>query len=469
MHKLMIILAFVCSAIQLQAQNGYKITVQMKQYKGGIMYLAQYMGKKTYMADSAMLNEQGVAVLQGKEALPGGIYLVVFPGKTRYFEMLLDSKQENFSVSADTSDLINKLVYKNSPENELFVEYNKFLSKDVGTLNKEVQALMAKHTTADTASARKVQAELGKKLQAYRNDVISKNPQSLLSSIFKMMKDPEVPPRPADADSTFEYRYFRNHYWDNTNLSDGRLARTPVLEDKLSRFFTQLVPLDPDSINVAADELIEKTRKDKENFKFVVWWLTSTYETSPYMGMDAVFVHLVEKYYVAGDAYWLNDEQLNKVISRAYSIAPNLIGQQAPPLEVKDSAMKPVSLYTTKGKFTVLVFWDPTCGHCKIEVPKLDSAYNASWKNKGVTMIGFKTEGTKEQWAQFIHDNHLNGWIHAWDPDAQSNYRRLYDVYSTPIVYLLDEKKKIVAKRLGVEQLNEIIERFDNKGKTAKQ
>jgi peroxiredoxin/uncharacterized protein YjgD (DUF1641 family) len=454
--------------MQLQAQNGYKITVQLKQYKGGMMYLAQYMGKKTYMADSAMLNDQGIAVLQGKEALPGGIYLVVFPGKTRYFEMLLDSKQENFSVIADTTDLINKTVYKNSPENDLFLAYNKFLSKDVTAMSKDAQALYARHTAADSASAKQVQTEIGKKLQAYRSDVIEKHPGSLLTGIFKMMKDPEVPAKPAGADSTFAYRYFRNHYWDNTDLTDGRLARTPVLEDKLSRYFTQLVPMEPDSINAAADEVIAMTRKDKENFKFVVWWLTSTYESSPYMGMDAVFVHLVEKYYVAGDAYWLNDEQLNKIISRAYSIAPNLIGQQAPPLEVKDSAMKPVSLYTTKGKFTVLVFWDPTCGHCKIEVPKLDSAYNASWKNKGVALIGFKTEGTKEQWSKFIQEHHLTGWIHAWDPDTQSNYRRLYDVYSTPVIYLLDEKKKIVAKRLGVEQLNDFIERAENKDNTVK-
>jgi peroxiredoxin len=185
------------------------------------------------------------------------------------------------------------------------------------------------------------------------------------------------------------------------------------------------------------------------------------------MGMDAVFVHLVEKYYVAGDAFWLNDEQLNKVISRAYSIAPNLIGQQAPPLEVKDSSLKPVSLYTTKAKYTVLVFWDPTCGHCKIEVPRLDSAYKASWKSKGVAMVGFKTEGTKEEWQNFIKQYKLNGWIHAWDPDAQSNFRRLYDVYSTPVVYLLDEKKKIVAKRLGVEQLNEFIDKMEARGGTA--
>ena len=463
MQRLIIILACLLAQLQLQAQ-GYQISVQLKQYKGGRIYLAHHMGANKYMSDSALLNEQGVAVLKGKETLPGGIYLVLLPGKQRYFEILLDRKQQQFSIIADTSDLITKTVFKNSPENELFFGYNKFLSQDIGPINSQLEA---KKAANDSAAVRTLETTLRKKLQDYRNDIVAKHPQSLLTSMFRALKEPEVPEKPAGEDSTFGYRYYKAHYWDNVDLTDDRLVYTPILEGKLKKYFTQLVPPQPDSVNIECDALIARTRKNKEVFKYVVWWLTYNYETSQYMGMDAVFVHLVEKYYVAGDAFWLNDEQLNKVISRAYSIAPNLIGQQAPPLEVKDSAMKPISLYTTKAKYTILVFWDPTCGHCKIEIPRLDSAYKASWKNKGVTMIGFKTEGTRDEWRQFIKNFNLSGWIHAWDPDTQSNFRRLYDIYSTPVVYLLDEKKKIVAKRLGVEQLNEIIEKMEAKNGTA--
>lgn len=463
MQRLIIILACLLAQFQLQAQ-GYQISVQLKQYKAGRIYLAHHMGANKYMSDSALLNEQGVAVLKGKEALPGGIYLVLLPGKQRYFEILLDRKQQQFGITADTSDLIAKTVFTNSPENDLFFAYNKFLSQEIGPINNQLEA---KKAANDSAAVTKLETTLRKKLQDYRNDVVTKHPQSLLTSMFRALKEPEVPEKPATEDSTFGYRYYKAHYWDNINLTDERLVYTPILEGKLKKYFTQLVVPVPDSVNIECDALIAKTRKNKEVFKYVVWWLTYNYETSQYMGMDAVFVHLVEKYYVAGDAFWLNDEQLNKIISRAYSIAPNLIGQQAPPLEVKDSALKPLSLYTTKAKYTILVFWDPTCGHCKIEIPRLDSAYKASWKNKGVTMIGFKTEGTRDEWRQFIKSNNLSGWIHAWDPDSQSNFRRLYDIYSTPVVYLLDEKKKIVAKRLGVEQLNEIIEKMEARSGTA--
>ena len=74
-------------------------------------------------------------------------------------------------------------------------------------------------------------------------------------------------------------------------------------------------------------------------------------------------------------------------------------------------------------------------------------------------MVGVKTEGTREEWLQFINEHHLSGWVHGTDPQAATNYRRLYDVYSTPMIYLLDDKKKIVAKKLGVEQLQEFLDR----------
>ncbi|WP_083550365.1 TlpA family protein disulfide reductase [Chitinophaga jiangningensis] len=455
----MLVSALICQS-QLMAQ-GYQLTVKLKNYQQGKLFLGHYMGKSTYLTDSAEISPAGVAVLKGKTHLNSGIYLLVMPDKQRYLETLID-KNQTFEVSLDTSDFVNKTVYKGSPDNDLFVAYNKFLLQQDGE-SRAIQAdLKLAKTTADTAKVQERQAALMKKINEYRDKFIADHPGTILTTIFKAMKEPVVPPKPATEDSSFAYRYFKSHYWDEVDLNSDRLVRTPVLEAKLQKYFTQLVVAMPDSINADCDAMIARTRKNKEVFKFVLWWLTYNYESSPYMGMDAVFVHLVEKYYVPGEAFWLNDEQLNKIVSRAYSIAPNLIGQQAAPLELKDTASKAVSLYKTQAKYTVLVFWDPTCGHCKTEIPRLDSAYNSRWKQLGVKMIGIKTEGTKDEWLSFIKQNHITGWIHAWDPESTSNYRRLYDVYSTPVVYLLDEKKKIVAKRLGVEQLDQFLTRNTN-------
>jgi hypothetical protein len=58
-------------------------------------------------------------------------------------------------------------------------------------------------------------------------------------------------------------------------------------------------------------------------------------------------------------------------------------------------------------------------------------------------------------------------WINVCDwiyPEGHTiSFRQQYDIYSTPVIYILDEKKKIIAKRIGVEQVDEILDSYINK------
>lgn len=57
-------------------------------------------------------------------------------------------------------------------------------------------------------------------------------------------------------------------------------------------------------------------------------YLTVNYETSKLMGMDGVFVHIVEKYYMTNQAFWVNYSQLAKMSQRAMLLKPLLIGKK---------------------------------------------------------------------------------------------------------------------------------------------
>jgi hypothetical protein len=48
-------------------------------------------------------------------------------------------------------------------------------------------------------------------------------------------------------------------------------------------------------------------------------------------------------------------------------------------------------------------------------------------------------------------------WINVEDPGQKTAYKYLYDIYSTPVIYLLDKDKKIIAKRLGAEDIENFI------------
>lgn len=437
------------------AQPGHAITVHLKGYHQGMLYLGNFYGKQTFLTDSVKMNNQGTAVFRGTDTLPGGIYFVLLPQKRRYFEMLVD-RQQHFSVDADTTDGFRKLVFSGSADNEQFGAYNAFLRAE------QQKAEAAKKAHADSAAMAGVQQDIKKEIASYRDHFRTTHPGTLLAMIFGAMDDPVIPDPPKGLspheDSTFKFYYFKKHYWDNVDFSDSRILYTPVMETRLHRYFSQLVVAEPDSVDQAADEMLARVGSNREMFKFMLWWLTDTYGNSRYMGMDAVFVHLVEKYYMTGQAYWLTKEQTQKLISRASQIAPNLIGNTAPNLALKTPELKNISLWDVKSPYTILVFWDPTCGHCQITVPKLDSAYEHHWKKEGVKMMGVLAGGTKKQWLDFIHKYHMEDWVNAWDPDKTTNYRRLYDVYMTPIVYLLDAHKKILAKKLDVKQLDQFLD-----------
>src|SRR5690606_30880134 len=134
--------------------------------------------------------------------------------------------------------------------------------------------------------------------------------------------------------SLFAYRYYKNHYWDGFNFKDDRLIHTPIYEAKLDEYMNKVIPTIEDSVIKESVAILEKARGQKELFKYSLWWLTRNAETSKIMGMDKVFVYLVENYFMKGDAYWLSNEDLEKYFDRAAKIAPNLIGRIAPELKM---------------------------------------------------------------------------------------------------------------------------------------
>jgi len=182
-----------------------------------------------------------------------------------------------------------------------------------------------------------------------------------------------------------------------------------------------------------------------------------------YMGQDAVFIHIFDKYINAGLAEFFTDKYRKFINDRAYSIMANLIGQPAANLSMTDSSGKSVSLYEIPSDFVLVCFWDPTCSHCKETIPRLDSIYKAKWKYEGVTIFAVMVDGGQDNWRKFIRDHNLGEWVNVYQTDAQRDevtkagkpdYRQLYDVYQTPEMFLLDKDKRIVAKKLSYQQMD---------------
>lgn len=145
------------------------------------------------------------------------------------------------------------------------------------------------------------------------------------------------------------------------------------------------------------------------------------------MGMDAVFVHLVEKYYMTNQAYWMDSTQLRKITERAMTMKPLLIGKRTWNLTLEDTNGVFHPLYDVKAKYTVLFFWDPDCGHCQKAIPKLVEVYD-KYKSMGIEVYAACTETDVNKWKKMIRDKNLK-WLNVADPNLHNNFRHSYKIY----------------------------------------
>ena len=457
-----LIFAFVVGG--LFAQNkAYKIDLSVPQMANEKVYLAYHYNNKQYISDTVVLDAKGQTSFTGDEALQAGVYLMVFPKlENKYFEFLV--KKQNFSIEVKDIQKLNEPIFKNSPDNTLFYAD----MKKMGEIRTQSQALENQIKTAE--GDRKTQIETRLKAISndfikYRKELMTNNPDLFYTDLLGMMREIEIPEVPEGYDEdekrNFQYQYFRTHYWDFTDFSEEGIVRTPVFPKKLDDYFEKYTARTQDSLIASADLVLSKAEADKIVYQYVLVTLVNKYANSKVMGDDAVYVHLVKNYYATDKAWWADSATVAKMVERADALDGILIGDISPDLNLRDTTVANfVQLHKVKSDFTIVYIWDPDCGHCKKATPKLKTFYDAH-KKDGIEVYAITTSNIEnlKEWKDFIKKHDLN-WINVGDLYHQTAFRDLYDISSTPQVFILDSKKEIIAKRIGVEQIESFFHKY---------
>ncbi len=441
-----------------------------------VAFMANYYGSKQYYRDTAYFEKGGVLNFTGS-SVNGGIYSVIFQDRKTYFEFVVN--ENSIEMETDFNDLIPKMKVKKSVENTHFYEYLRFINSK-STMAAPIQEQMNALGEEDEEMKQKFRDKLNeieKDVIAFKREFIGKYPDLLATKVFRATADPEVGDFKEIEDEEerrkTRFKEFRDHYLDDVDFTDDRLLRTPVLHNKMMHYITKLTPQIPDSINKAADHLVELARPNPEVFKYVVHTITNKYEGAQIMGMDAVLVHMGQKYYCSGQVDWMSEKKLEEFCERVEAMAPLLIGKKAPNLILLDTNGVWQNMHEIDAPYTALYFWDSGCGHCKKVTPKLKEFYE-TYKEKGVVVYAVGTEFEVEEWKQYIKKKDLP-FINVSDtPDANENaqelimegkttleslnFRTTYDIFSTPRLFLLDEDKTIIATKLTPEQLGDFID-----------
>lgn len=481
MKKNFLLLVFFTLTLSLFAQTGHKIEGTIKGISDTSCILAYYFGDKQYAKDTAVIDSNGSFKFEGEKALKGGIYMIVFP-EGKYAEFIVS--EQHFSFSSDINDLVGSMQLSNTQENKVFYEYMQSLA------SKQQKSIELKESieSATNESEKKLHEEklrkLGEEVSNFQETFIQNNPDAFFSKVLLANKEIELPDAPTLADgridSSFQFRYYKNHFLKFLDFSDDRLLRTPVFHSKINTYLENLTVKHPDSIIISCDYLVNQSRANKEVFKYMVSYLTSNYERSKVMGLEKVFVHMVNTYYKTGEVSWIDEASMFNIIDRAETIAPLLIGEIAPNLHLRDTLDKVRVLHQLQSDFTLVIFYDPDCGHCKKEMPKINDMYK-EWKSDGIEVQVFAVcvELEKTEWLKFIRTYDIGEWVNVGEfkTIVDGEYvrendpyvtpfpyiKQLYDINGTPKMYVLDRDKKILVNaikgNIGIDQINDLIRR----------
>jgi peroxiredoxin len=437
--------------------RGYTINFSIKGEKNKDALLVMHYGTNKYSIDTAQIDKKGNAVFTGDRPLAPGMYLIAIDGGQILDFLISDTINQEFTISLTKDKYLETLSFENSPENEAFTEYSRFLIK---RQKREAEIV---NKNPDDKSSESVDEEIKsweKQTQEKVEEIKAKFPGSLLESVAMAMNqihpDKKDVPSSPDSAKRYLYEFYKNHYWDRLTLRDKRMQNTPILIPAIDGYFKNMIPQIPDSIIHAADLVLSKTGNDTAMTRFIAAHLFNHYLSSKIMGMENVVIHIIDNYYLTGKIPVKDEEFLKKITEHADKNRETLIGKKAKNLKMETLDGGAESLYDIDAPYILLCFYEATCDHCRQEIPKIYKVFQ-NFKDRGVVGFCVYTQRDKNEWLKFVSERQLTDWTNVWDPKNENNFRISYSVYSVPQVYVLDKNKKIVGRGLESISLSQLL------------
>ena len=464
MRSLFFYLVLVFSLNSGFSQKYNEIRFNITNYENDTMLLAYFYGEKQLVKDTMLAIKKGVFEYKADSLLDPGVYIgLLYPSK-EYFQFLVNENELKFSLNVDYKDLQN-ITAKGSKDNKLFFSYLGYISdknKIAIALNEEKSKLTEEKT--DTKNVDKKLDDLDKEVNAYQLKIIENNPETLTSMLIKANRDIKIPDYEGTSDeiNLNRFNFYKEHYFDNIDLTNKATLFTPFIHNKIETYMENLTAPIPDSINSSIDRILGKMDVQSEIWRYYVAHVLNKYARSQYVGMDAVYVHLVKNYYAKGLTPWVDQDKLMKIIDNAVRMENTLIGKVAPDLKLYKEDNTPVLISDIDAEFTVLLFWKPDCGHCKTSMPHIVE-FQEKYREKGVKVVAVCTAmGTKlpECWTVGKELNIDKFYLHLGDGKNYSNFHSEYNIQTTPSIFILDKDKKILIKQIPGEKLGEIMDSF---------
>lgn len=265
---------------------------------------------------------------------------------------------------------------------------------------------------------------------------------------FEMVSIPSVLRTPTE-----RAEYLVMHYWDRFNFNDMRfISHSEVTEQALANFIDLKNHVSKDMIVASMKNLMAKAEANKRMFAHICALMEKyLYEPESPLEDEELLIPVLE-YMVNSSSLDESDkirpEMLLRLVSR------NRIGKEASDFKYSLANGKSGEMSLIDSDYLILFFNDPDCLECNEAGRQILASFViGDFINRGLLKIlSIYPYDNVEGWKQ--RSNLMpKEWINAYDDGCEIMNNEIYDIKSTPTLYLLSKQKRVLLKNCGVNDI----------------
>ena len=493
-------------SLTIHAQQTHTLKGTAAHQAGKKVELLDFYGDKNRIVSSTIVDKDGLFRFSFAENSPVGMYRLKFENG-RNVNVIYNHKDIELSITkpniqAGRFPVIDGIEVLSAGDTRIYYGFLRTLDlrrkrtahlnqlKHLYSPSKDRDKVSGQNTTdvreAETVRFRThIEEELSnihKGFESYIQKLIKDNPDSFAVNIIKTTKTElnfkvagGKPRRLLSGDERREW--IKEHFWDNMDLSDETLLRSPVIPSKITEYISlykndKLERAEREIAYIeSVDVILLNASVNDAVFGVVLDIVTRRFEQSEF---ELVLTYITENYILPKSGCEDSEGVVSKdraaeLREKVAIIKKMAVGNPAPEIEmpqqgffdlnVSEGTVVPASgsqmkLSGMSSENTLVVFWASWCPHCSTLLSALKPVYE-EYRDVGLEVLAISIDTDQSAWQNAISQGQYR-WINyselsGWNGKAAKDY----GVWSTPRMYLLDSEERIIARPANVAELKE--------------
>lgn len=348
-------ISLICGIALSFLLSAYRIVIDVAPGNEEKVYLAAYYGDRILLLDSAQI-VSNQAVFEGEGNLEIGVYTVLIP--QRWIQDFIVSDDAEIQMRVDEN-----ARFSADGDLENYFRYLDFLDEN--------------HTREEQ--------------KIYRENLLKKASSEFFA---KLLKAEEMVASEQFSDLRERYNFQKEHFFDNLDIGDKQLLRTPIYFERLRYFITRFTTQNVDTLISTSHKLLKKSAQNAETFLFVSDYLLDFSLRLKLDGASRLHNFLMRNRILLTD---FAQQKFQNVSKLSFFELDNSILEE---MKFAEKENEKIGINSLKNSLTAIYFWQNSCFRCISEAARFQSVIE-KYRNRNLKGIAINTKDNSEKLLEY--------------------------------------------------------------------